>query len=219
MPAYKNLPRHNAKISNLPLYRPIDRLFIFLWGKRRLLAPILALILFIALGFSGFKIYASYTDGKASTLLHQKKFQEIVSRYPRSDAALIARMELGHQALKDKKWDGAASLYQEVARRSQKPVQGILHISALHNLAFALMQKMEKGDGDQAVAYLLQAAGDPNNVLSDYSRLLLARAYEKKGEAGKSKELYKSLSETAQTISLQEEAKERLLWQVAQEEK
>lgn len=184
------------------------------WDQRRILAPILGLLVVVALGFAGFKGYSSYTGTKASTLLHQEKFQEIVTRYPRSDAALIARMELGRQALKDQKWDEAIGLYREVVQRSRKSVQGLFHINALHNLAFALM---EKGDGDQAVASLLQAVGDPGNVLSDYSRLLLARTYEKKGEMDKAKELYKSLSESAQTISLQEEAKERLLWQVAME--
>lgn len=191
MPIYKNLPQTKKRVEALPLYRPIDRLFLLIWEKKRLLLPILIAAVLLALLYGGLRSYGSYVD-------------ERVKRDALSD------LRSGQKALQEKRYDEAIQLYQTITERRSLPP--LFRIAASQNLAGAWLRK---GDQERAIAILEKVIQDPENVNPDYSRLLLAKVYEEKGESAQAREIYKALSEGAAAGgsvygAIQEEAKERI---------
>ncbi len=207
MPIYKRLPTARKKAFQLPFYRPIDRLFIRLWGMRKMLAPFLIAAAAVLAVYAGLTLYTNNYQSSASRLFNQGELQKTVREYPRSKSAVLARMKLGRKATDDKNYDEAIQWYTPVFENSRHP--SILRISALHNLALVLGKK---GEWDRVISTLERAMNDPSNLDPDYSRLLIGRAYEVKGDRDKARETYRSLSEGASASAIKEEAKERLEW-------
>lgn len=207
MPTWKQLPKNKAKRDHLPFYRPVDRWFLSLWKFRREILPFAIAFLVLGLAYGGFKFYRTHYESRASGLLAAGEPSRVVAEFPRSDAALMARMELGTKSLQEGKYDEAIQWYQAVSERSKG--SGILQISALHNRALA---HVKKGEVEKAVPILEEAVQDPENPASDYSRLLLARTYEIKGDGEKALDLYKALTDGTKAPSVQQEAKERMTW-------
>lgn len=214
MPLYKSLPREKKKLERLPFYRPIDRLLLEIWNFRKTLALFLVILVILGVGYEGFRLYESHTESQANHLYEKGEWKGVVQQYPRSRSAFVSRLKLGGQALKEGHYDEAIQWYKPAAESSIHP--SIFRIAALQNLALAYV---EKGDPEQALQTLQQSIVDRENVTPDYSRFLLARVYEIKGEADKATEIYKSLSEGSQGFLIQKEAKERLAWLEKQEKK
>jgi len=209
MPTYKTLPS-SKKSEELPLYRPIDDLVYSVWKKKDFLLPFVVVAVIALLGFVGFKSYVSHYESKASDLFNQGQLEAVIQQYGRSNAARLARMKLGKQALdtKDAKdFDKAIQWYGAVAEDQNAPP--ILKVAAVQNLALAYLKK---GDAAKAVSLLDQLSKDPFNRTADYTQLLLAYATEVKGDTDAAKNLYKSLSEGASDAAIKDEAKERLSW-------
>lgn len=206
MPTYKALPI-SKKTEPLPLYRPMDRWITAVWEKRGILTPLAIVVLIVLLAFVGLKTYAFRYEAKASALLDRGQAETAILKYPRSDAARLARLKLGKQALDAKDYDKAIQWYAPLTENADAPA--ILKIAATQNLALA---HLKKGDAVKAVEVLDRAAKDRANLTADYTQLLLARAYEVKGDVEAAKGLYRTLSETAVQAAVQDEAKERLTW-------
>ncbi len=192
MPIYKSLPE-KKKATDLPFYRPIDRLFILFWEKKKALFPFLIAAVLLAFLYGALRAYRFYSQSRAV-------------------GAALASVKSGQKALKEKKYDEAIRWYQGVAENSYSPT--LLRITASQNLALACL---ENGEKDRAIAILEKLVGDPQNVSPEYTRLLLARAYEVKGDRERARELYKTLSSGVTAAgsvegAIQEMAKERLKW-------
>lgn len=207
MPSYKNLPKRKERATDLPLYRPIDKVVHKMWGLKSKLTPVLIVAGLALLVFFGYKFYANHYEKKAKVLFQSGENEKVVSLYPRSSAAFLSRMKLGRKALDDKKYDEAIQWYAPLT--DQKSVADIIHVGAIQNLAFAYLKK---GEGQRSVELLEKISKDPKNVMADYSRLLLARTYETKGDKEKALQLYKELSEGSATSNIRDEARERSEW-------
>lgn len=172
-------PNRLIQVSNWILTRRRD----FIWA--------FILLLLIGLSLGGVKLYASYYDRNAWTLLEENGLsspEEVIQKYPRSTAALTARFSLGEKALEKKSWDEAIQIYQPMTELPDR--QAIFRIAALQNLAFA---SRGKGDWENAFRYLERAQKDSSNPVPDYSRLLTARLLEEKGEKEKAEQIYQEL--------------------------
>ena len=188
MPTYKQLPKGKKKAKDLPLYRPIDRLVLGIWSKRKSLMPAVVVGLVLFLIYGGLRIYAVRSERETR-------------------AAHLSRLKSAKKALDEKNYDGAIEELLPVTQgRWAEP---ILKVNALQNLAFAYLKKGEFG---RAVEILDRAVQDPANAAPDYSRLLLAKAYEVKGDGDGALEIYKILSETVSPGPVQQVAKERVGW-------
>lgn len=205
MPLYKNHPRNRSQ--ELPFYRPIDRLFYAAWDHRKALVPYAVLVMALAFVYLGLRYYQDVYDRRASTLLEQGHAAEVAERYGRSEAALVARMQLASKALDEKRWDDAVTLFADTVSRAQS--FPMIRLAALQNEALALLKK---GDYEQALRLLDRAVKDPQNAIPDYTRLLVARTYEMKGDLEKAQEAYKGLAAEGIKPYVQAEAKERLSW-------
>lgn len=215
MPIYKNLPRERPKAKALPLYRPIDRLFLILWARRRALAPFFAAAVVLALVYLGFRIYANSYERRAAALYKTGDLEGAALKFPRSRSAGMARMKLGGEGLKDGRYDEAISWYLPVVSESAR--LAVLRIAALQNLGLAYAKK---GDWENAIASLERAISDRENAAPDWSRFLLAKIFERKGEKGRAEEIYKSLAEGTEVPGLKEEVGEKLSsWNKEQEKK
>lgn len=182
-----------------------------------------AVILLLLLG--GVKVYSSLYRDHAADLLQKGEalegegrlslYREVVKKYPRSEAAMMARLYLGFQALQagqldqahldQVSLDQAVEWYDPVSRTHADP---LFRITALHNLALAWDKK---GDTAKAITYLKEASADPENAMKDYSQILLAHLYTKTGQNDQAREILKILSESG--VAVKEEAAERLKWQ------
>lgn len=177
-----------------------------------------AVILLLLLG--GVKVYSSLYRDHAADLLQKGEtlegegrlglYREVVKKYPRSEAAMMARLYLGFQALQasqldQARLDQAVEWYNPVSRTRADP---LFRITALHNLALAWDKK---GDTAKAITYLKEASADPENAMKDYSQILLAHLYTKTGQNDQAREILKILSESG--VAVKEEAAERLKWQ------
>ena len=153
MPTYKQLPKGKKKAKDLPLYRPIDRLVLGIWSKRKSLMPAVVVGLVLFLIYGGLRIYAVRSERETR-------------------AAHLSRLKSAKKALDEKNYDGAIEELLPVTQgRWAEP---ILKVNALQNLAFAYLKKGEFG---RAVEILDRAVQDPANAAPDYSRLLLAKAF------------------------------------------
>lgn len=172
-----------------------------------------AVILLLLLG--GVKVYSSLYRDHAANLLQKGEalegegrlglYREVVKKYPRSEAAMMARLYLGFQALQAGQLDQAAEWYDPVSHTHADP---LFRITALHNLALVWDKK---GDTAKAITYLKEASADPENAMKDYSQILLAHLYTKTGQNDQAREILKILSESG--VAVKEEAAERLKWQ------
>lgn len=205
MSTYKRLPR--TKKKGLPFYRPIDRLMVFAWEKRKALVPFLIAVVAVAAILGGVQLYSSYYEGKATKAVLNGDLEKAVRGYPRSEAAKIARTRLGKRALDAKNYDEAIEWYAPLADDHAAPP--ILRIDALQNSALA---HLKKGEETKAIELLEKAARDQNNRNQDYSQLLLAFARELSGQTEVAREAYKGLSEGASDSRIRGEAKEHLSW-------
>jgi tetratricopeptide (TPR) repeat protein len=207
MPLYKRIEKRRKKGNELPFYRPIDRLFLFLWGRRKTLAPLAAVLLLTLLAYGGLRYYASRYETGASLLLGRGELREAAERYPRSKAAMVARLKLGREAIEGGKYDEAVAWYLPVVEKGA--ATPLLRSAAFQNLALAYLKK---GETDRALEILEKSAADPGNVAPDYARLLLAKVYESKGDGDKALEIYKSLAEGASSGLIRQEAKDKVAW-------
>jgi predicted negative regulator of RcsB-dependent stress response len=206
MPSYKNLPKERHKEDLHPLlYRPVDRLMIYLWKSRKVVAPFLIAGLLLLIGFGSLRAYVSHYNHKAASLLAEGNLEIVAEQYPKSEAAGVARMKLGYKALEAKDYDQAVRWY--LAASEDRSQSAILRINAMQNLALVYVKK---NDFDSSFKLLNQAGKDPANLDPDYTRLLTGKVLEEKGETEKAKEVYKSLSEGSGSV--QKEAKESLTW-------
>ncbi len=205
MPTYKNLPTH--KKEALPFYRPIDHWIATAWEKKEVLLPFAVVGVIALIAFVGIRSYGSRYEAKAVHLLETGQWEAVTREYPRSDAARLAYMKLGKQALDAKDYEKAIQWYGPVSENAKAPA--ILRMAAAQNLALV---HLKKGEAAKAVDVLGRAAKDPANRTADYTQLLLARAQEVKGDAEAAKVLYRSLSEGASELAVKNEAKERLSW-------
>lgn len=207
MPTYKQRPHVRKSDAPLPLYRPIDRLAIRAVENRRRLMPILAAVGFLLAVFAGFKAYSSYYEGKASGLLNKGELEILAKDYGRSNAAKVARIRLGKQALEGKEYDRAIEWYAPLASDASAP--DLLRIAAGQNLALAYLKK---GEAAKAAEILDRTARDPKNANADYTQLLLARAQEISGDNNRALATYRTLAEGAKEPAVKLEAQERKKW-------
>ncbi len=213
MPIYKNKP-HDKKTTALPFYRPIDRLLLTTWEKKRLLVPYALVLLVLVMIYFALQYYTSLYNDKASRLLESGQLADVVQRYGRSEAALLARMKLAATALQEGRLEESLKLYGETVEHAER--YPMLRIAALHNEALVYVKK---GNFEEALKLMDRAVKDPQNAIPDYSRLLIGRTYELNGDLEKAKETYKGLSEAGVKPSIQGEAKERLSWIESPKEK
>lgn len=168
----------------------------------------------VLLLLGGLKAYSVRYQEKGTMLLAEATqlpagqrvvgYQGLVKKYPRSEAANLARLYLGYEALHQKKYDEAIGWYLPVSQSAADPM---LRVSALQNLALAWR---EKGDPQRAIDYLTKASKDSDNATQDYTQLLLANLYADSGQTEKAKEIYKILAESGELVKA--EAAKRLLW-------
>lgn len=213
MPIYKSNPR-DKKTEALPFYRPIDHLILTAWQKKRALIPYASVLLAIFAAYFALQYYTYLYNDKASRLLSANQFPDVVQKYGRSEAALLARMKLADQALTESRFDEALSYYKDTVEKAEK--YPMIRISALQNQALVLVKKRNL---DEALTLLDRAVKDPQNAIPDYSRFLIAHTYGLKGDLEKAKETYKGLSEAGVKPIIQGEAKERLSWIESQKTK
>jgi len=207
MPTYKAIPASAKKTEELPFYRPIDRWITAAWEKKEVLTPFAVAAVIALVALAGFKFYGSRYESKAAILMNSGQLEPAVREYPRSAAARLARMKLGQKALEAKDYDKAVSWYGPVAESASTPA--ILKVAAAQNLALA---HLKKGDATKAAEILEKSSKDPTNLSADYTRLLLARTQEIKGDKAAAKSVYQSLAEGATEATVKDEAKERLTW-------
>lgn len=205
MPTYKQLPR--SKNKPLPFYRPIDRLMIWGWEKRKALTPFLGAAVIVLVVLAGMKGYSGYYEAKATEMSDRGDLEKVVKEYSRSEAARLARARLGKRALETKDYDKAIQWYAPLVEDQAAPV--LLRIGAIQNMALAYLKK---GDGPKAIELLEKATRERENRTADWSQLLLARVYEVNGQKDQARDIYKNLSEGAAETGIREEAKERLSW-------
>ncbi len=188
MALYKKLP-FDRRIDHAPGL--FSKFLQTVWARRRLL---LALLLGGGLIIGGGIGYGSYREQRqrnAFELLEKNPDnpQELLTRYPRSDAAQIARMFLAEQALRSQQWDQAISLYEEILK--VKIGNPFFRVTAHENLALAYRGKK---DLVRSAELLRETVKDPENPAGDHSRLLLARVL---GESDQPEEAEKILQELA----------------------
>lgn len=176
--------------------------------------PFVAAAAVVFFAFIAWSTYRDHREAMASASLESRDYERVIAQYPRSQAALVARLEAGSRKMKEGDLNQAISLLEPVTQKRKVPP--LLRIGALQNLALAYIKT---GRFDQAVSQLDQAIQDPGNPAQDYSRLLLARVWEMKGDGDKAAALYKTLSEGTPAPQIQQEAKERLSWLQSQSQK
>lgn len=206
MSTYKNLSHHNhsQKNDSLPLYRPLDEMVGESLKHKNILIGVVASILALTIGYVGFTSYQSNLREKSSLLLKENP-KAVLEKYPDSNAATVARVKLGAEAMEKKQWDEALTYYQVLSEK--KSIPSLVRIASRQNLALAYLNKGEK---EMALQTLEKAALEPDNVHADYTRLLIAHVWEAKGNQAKADEIYKQLSEGAISNEIKEEAKSHL---------
>ncbi|MBI2982036.1 MAG: hypothetical protein HYY44_07085 [Deltaproteobacteria bacterium] len=174
-------------------------LFIFLIG-----------LLVLGGGLWGFQGYSEHYSKKAWRALESRPWSEaggVITDYPRSDAAVIARLALAKKALDEEKWDEAMVPYQ--ALRDLPERQLLFRLAARQNLALAYRGKKEY---DLALNELRAVEKDPANLTPDYTRLLESQLLREKGEVEEAKKLLETLSKEALQPEIRKEAEVTLAW-------
>jgi hypothetical protein len=209
MPTYKQLPhkKNPKKIAAAAPWYTIPENWVTLG------APVAMLILLLAAGIGIFKFYRSFVANKASTLVSAPQIspadlEAVVKKYPKSDAASVARVKLGKKALDAGQWQEAIRWYEPVS--TNKSAAAVLRVTALHNMALASLK--EDKNSEKALSLLDQARKDAGNEDVDYTDLLSAHVRELSGEKEKAVAIYKSLAEGAKDPVIKQEAQERLKW-------
>ncbi|MBI4373361.1 MAG: hypothetical protein HY542_00640 [Deltaproteobacteria bacterium] len=182
----------------------------FIIGKKKiLLASLAGMIAFGGL-LGALYGYSQNYSKKAWRELEGRPWSEaggVIADYPRSDAAIIAKLALAKKALDEEKWDEAMVLYQ--ALRDLPGRQLLFRLAARQNLALAYRGKKEY---DLALNELREVEKDPANLMPDYTRLLKSHLLRERGEVEESKKILESLSKEALQPEIKREAEATLAW-------
>jgi predicted negative regulator of RcsB-dependent stress response len=176
---------HKKDLKQDEFYSTVDRAYVALAeNTERWLYPLLgalALLLAVYLGW----LYLDHRESRASFFLYEAiqadldnapredvtaKFQTVLDKHPRSDAAEMARWFLAHHQIE--KWDRAAALpvVEEFARRRDG-------FGGLARYKLALLYAAERREAE-AEALLIEMLDDPDSLLTpDTLVLTLARLY------------------------------------------
>lgn len=159
-----------------------------------------AAVLVFILAYNAFGYYKENQREKSVALLSAsmeepvkdekvKKLSALVEEYPSSGAADWARIELGHNAVEDGRYDDAIKLYTAVLDK----VGGSSSLVPLvtYNLAVAYEGKEELDKALASYVRLEKVGG-----FSEISLLGQGRIFEKKGEGAKALEVYKKAKES-----------------------
>ena len=109
--------------------------------------------------------------------------EELLNKYPRTDAAIWGSVDLGHIAFQNKNFDEAISIYSSVLKKmsSDNPLVPLVQLS--------LAQTYESNnDMDNAIKYYQSILELPGFVAEGYQSL--GRIYENQGQVEKAKEAY-----------------------------
>ncbi len=209
MSTYKNLSHASHKGTHgneaLPLYRPLDSLVGEGVKHKRTVLSVAVVIVSLALIYLGMNAYQDLYQSKAAEFLKKGEPKIVIEKYSRSDAAILAHIKLGEEALKNEKYDDAIRYYEPLSQKKALPA--VLRVGASQNLALAYLKK---GQADLALDILKKISLDPENAHPDYAKLLEAHVWEVKGDMVKSQEIYKQLSEGAVSNEIKQEAKAHL---------
>lgn len=114
--------------------------------------------------------------------------EELLNKYPRTDAAIWGRTELGHIAFQNRNFDNAISIYTEVLNKisSDNPLVPLVQ--------YGLAQAYESNnDADNAIKYYKSLTELTGFVAEGYQSL--GRVYENQGQLEKAKEAYQQALE------------------------
>ena len=147
----------------------------------------------------GQPVFKTYDDRRDAAL---KKYREVEARFPKSGAAILARLSEGSLLLDKRDSDGAAAAYTDVKGSALAAADQEVKGRAIEGLGFALELKGEK-EPSQAAKYredalktykelenTVEVRGFKELAMYHQARVLMAQ-----GEKDKAKELLKSLRE------------------------
>ncbi|MBI2082909.1 MAG: hypothetical protein HYT76_05010 [Deltaproteobacteria bacterium] len=188
------------------------RLLHFIIAKKKALLTFFVVLVALGALWGAFYSYTQSYSRRAFRLLEGRPWseaEEVIAKYPRSDAAVIAQLAMGKKALEEEKWDEAIGHYKDRAFQNLSKDQAVLRVVAIQNLALAYRGKQE---WDRALMELRRAEKDPENKTPDYTRLLISQVLWEKGEIEESKKLLESLSKEALQPEVRKEAEAHLEW-------
>lgn len=166
-------------------------------SKHLQIAAICIAILFI--GWTGYGKYAASQREKATDLLAVAIMQEtsadskipalqkIISEYPRSEAALWAKLEIGHQANDKGNYQEAIEAYNSVLNKLDDDAS----VSSLVQYSLASAYEANK-DLDNALKYYQKLTGI--EAFAEIANLAVARIYELKGDTDKAIAAYEAIT-------------------------
>lgn len=208
MAIYKNVPLRK-KQGMLPLvwqWQLLEKL----WRRREMFLPYLVSLAVLGLLIGAVSLYANHYGKQAAKLLDARPWSEsqpVIEKYPRSDAAMIARLSLGGAVLQRGEWDQAITILEPVSRVGDE--KRLLRVVALQNIALA---RWKKGEPDAARELLKKLAEDTENPMADYSHLLLAELEQRENQRDQALKIYGELAQSATLQEVRRFAEARKQW-------
>ncbi len=142
MPTYKELSSNKKtqpkKADVLPWYSVPENWF-------SVATPVAILLLVVIAVYGAVKMYRGSVADKSSALvsapgIDAAGLEGVVKKYPKSDAAAVARVKLGKQALDQSRWDDAIAWYAPVADDRSSPA--LLRVTAYTMKPWPISKKM-----------------------------------------------------------------------------
>ena len=210
-----------AKLDKHELNEP-DKLQLFFLRVRALAekhrAKIYAgggIIILIALLAGGWYLYRDYYQTRAGRIYNQifetaakagspagdtaaiKGYKDLISRYPRSRAAVMAYYRLGNLYLGRREYDSAISVYQDFLKNTS--AESDLMTLAYSGLGASQEAKNDLNKALESYDLAIKTRAAPSFEALNYSNI--ARIYESKNDAVKAAEFYrKALDKTTDPL-------------------
>ncbi len=189
---------HKKDVRGDEFYTAVDRAYVYLSeNTERWFYPLVAVLL-VVLAVYGVYVYWQHRENKASFLVYDafraqkndeppeailERWQTVLDRYPRSDAAQVARWYLMHHRLEAWDEEGALPTLEEMADRPDDLGQ-----LASYKLALLYASRGRYDEADEILTRLLQT--EQGLFTADLLVVARARVFKEAGRLSEAGEQY-----------------------------
>jgi tetratricopeptide (TPR) repeat protein len=148
----------------------------------------LGIILALVIIVSGVRFFSIRAEKKASALLGQSMFENILQKYSSKDSGKLARLTYANICYDAGQYKQAIDLYHASLKDFEN--HPMIHRQILSSLGYSYEQQK---DYSTAVGYFEKISAASGQILRDEALFHMGRLYDKLGQPEKSKEAYQKI--------------------------